>query len=92
MTTKAELIAGIASDAAVSKDVATRVLTALTKHVHQQMQKGGEVMLPEIGKFSVAGRAARKGRNPRTGDEIDLPAKRVPHFSAAKALKDAVTQ
>ncbi len=55
-----------------------------------QMQKGEELTLPGIGKLSIKHRPAKTGRNPATGVSMEIPAKNVPHFSAAKALKDAV--
>ena len=56
-----------------------------------QLKAGGEITIPEVGKLSVGNRAARNGRNPKTGESIQIPAKKVPAFSAAKALKDAVS-
>lgn len=94
--TKQELINAINSevtshyDAGVSKIVIEAVLASLANVVTDAVANGEEVTLPGIGKLSVAERAARKGRNPSTGEEMDIPAKTVPHFSAAKALKDAV--
>jgi DNA-binding protein HU-beta len=54
------------------------------------LQEGGEVTLPGLGKLSVKTSAARTGRNPKTGETLEIAAKNKPHFSAAKALKDAV--
>lgn len=77
-------------DAGVSKTVIEAVLKTAGDVIHAELQQGGEVTLPGLGKLSVTDKAPRKGRNPSTGEEIDIPAKRVPKFSAAKALKDAV--
>lgn len=87
--TKQELIEAI-KPVNASKAVVEQVIDALGKVAQEQLANGGEVTLPGIGKLTVAEKAARKGRNPKTGEEIDIPAKRAPKFSAAKALKDAV--
>lgn len=94
--TKQELIDAINKastsryDAGVSKVVIAAVLDTLGDVAQAEMQQGGEVTLPGLGKLSVKKRAAREGRNPATGAEMEIPAKNVPHFSAAKVLKDAV--
>ncbi|PHV10724.1 HU family DNA-binding protein [Chitinimonas sp. BJB300] len=74
----------------VSKADVTRVLVALTGVVHTQLKAGEEVTLPGVGKLKIKDKAAKTGRNPKTGAEIQIPAKRVPAFTAVKALKDAV--
>jgi DNA-binding protein HU-beta len=84
---KADRVHGAAG---VGKKTVEAVLTSLTEVVTDAVTNGEDVTLPGIGKLSVAEKAARKGRNPATGAEMDIPAKRVPKFSAAKALKDAV--
>jgi DNA-binding protein HU-beta len=86
---KAELVGKI-KPAGASNAIAESMLDALGRVVQEALANGEEVTLPGIGKLSVKTRAARTGRNPATGDSIEIPAKRVPHFSAAKALKDAV--
>lgn len=78
--------------AGVSKTVVAAVLDTLGDVAQAEMQQGGEVTLPGLGKLSVKSRAARTGRNPATGEEMQIAAKNVPHFSAAKALKDAVAK
>lgn len=92
--TKQELINEIAAHSAnkggVSKVVIAAVLDTLGDVAQAELQQGGEVPLPGLGKLSVKTRAARTGRNPSTGAEMNIPAKDVPHFSAAKALKEAV--
>lgn len=75
---------------AVNKTDVSALLDSLASVTANVLSKGDDVTLPGLGKLTVKDRAARKGRNPTTGEEIDIPAKRVPHFSAAKALKDAV--
>jgi len=86
---KSDLVAAI-KPANASAAVTESVLDALGLVVQQQLLKGDEVTLPGIGKFSVTERAARTGRNPQTGDEIQIAARRAPKFTAAKALKDAL--
>ncbi len=90
---KAELIDAIAKNGPnnnTSKTNVKAVLEEFSKVAQAELKKGGEVTLLGIGKLTVEHKAARKGRNPGTGAEIDIPAKNVPKFSAAKALKDAV--
>lgn len=87
---QAELIAAVADHSNVSKKEAENVIKSLSEVTHTALADGGEVTLPGLGKLSVSKRAARTGRNPATGEEIKIKAKKVPKFSAAKALKDAV--
>lgn len=93
---KQKLIAAIQEHAAqykdsgVQKNTVEAVLNSLADVLNQALKNGEEVALPGIGKFSAEERAGRKGRNPATGAEIDIPAKIVPKFSAAKTLKDAI--
>ncbi len=87
---KQELVKILADAADLNRTKAEAVLNALVTTVHDAVAAGDEVTIADLGKFSAEDRAARKGRNPSTGAEIDIPAKRVPKFSAAKALKDAV--
>jgi len=89
-----QLINEIAAQAAndgVSKATVKHVLDAQSEVVAREIQKGegAEVTLPGIGKLSVKQSPARIERNPATGEEIQIPARNKPHFSAAKALKDA---
>ncbi|OGS90833.1 MAG: hypothetical protein A2Z95_06090 [Gallionellales bacterium GWA2_60_18] len=88
--TKQELIDAIAAGTGQTKKDIDQVLNHLGMAVTHALKTGDEVTLPGLGKLSVKGSAARKGRNPSTGEEIDIAAKNVPKFSAAKALKDAV--
>ncbi|MFZ5485599.1 MAG: HU family DNA-binding protein [Pseudomonadota bacterium] len=87
---KTELIDHIANDADISKAAATRALESAIEAVKQTLKKGGSVSLVGFGTFSVGKRAARVGRNPRTGAEIKIKAAKVPKFRAGKALKDAI--
>ena len=94
---KAELIAAIAADINLQKVVVESVLEAtgrvITSHfAGADPHTDTEVTLPGLGKLKTTMRAARTGRNPATGETIQIPPKRVPHFSAAKALKDAVAK
>lgn len=85
-----DAIAGTAPNNNTSKTNVKAVLEARGDIAQRELKKGGEVTLPGLGKLTVEHKEARKGRNPGTGAEIDIPAKNVPKFSAAKALKDAV--
>lgn len=87
---QAQLIAHIADATSASKSHVESILKTLGEVVQAELQQGGEVTLPGIGKLSGKHVEARVGRNPKTGDAVDIPAKIKPHFSAAKALKDAV--
>jgi len=88
--TKAELIDKIASGAGLSKVDASKALDTTLNSVKGALKKGQKVTLVGFGTFSVVKRKARKGRNPRTGDVITIPAAKVPKFTSGKALKDAV--
>ena len=87
---KSELIDHIAEKADLSKAAAGRALEALIAGVKTTLKKGGSVSLVGFGTFAVTKRAARSGRNPRTGATIKIKAAKVPKFRAGKALKDAV--
>ncbi len=88
--TKAELIDKIASNAGLTKTDAGKALDAALDSVKAALKKGQKVTLVGFGTYSVSKRKARKGRNPRTGAEIKIPARKVPKFTAGKTLKDAV--
>ncbi|MDP2754917.1 MAG: HU family DNA-binding protein [Nitrospirota bacterium] len=88
--TKAELIDKIASGTGLSKADASRALDSTLNSVRLALKKGQKVTLVGFGTFAVVKRKTRKGRNPRTGEVITIPAAKVPKFSAGKALKDAV--
>ena len=89
---KSELILKTAQISGVSRKDVEKVLEAAVTVITAQLAEGGEATLPGLGKLSVTVRAARNGRNPANGETMHLPAKKVPHFGAAKALKDAVAQ
>ncbi len=87
---KKELVDRIAVSADVSKAKATRILDAFTEAVATTMANGDKLSLIGFGTFETRQRDARIGRNPQTGQEINIPAANVPVFKAGKALKDAV--
>ena len=87
---KSELIDQIALSADLSKAAAGRALDATIAAVKVALKKGGSVSLVGFGTFYVGKRAARSGRNPRTGATIKIKAAKVPKFRAGKGLKDAV--
>ncbi len=87
---KAELIEAVANSADLSKASAGRALDAAIEAITKALKKGDTVTLVGFGTFSVRKRAARMGRNPRTGDAIKIKASKVPGFKAGKALKDAI--
>lgn len=87
---KAELIDSIAASADIPKAAAGRALDAMIESVQGALQKGDSVALVGFGTFSVKDRAARTGRNPQTGEPIQIAAARIPSFKAGKSLKDAV--
>lgn len=87
---KTELIEHMAQSADISKAAASRTLDALVGAVKTTLKQNGSVTLVGFGTFSVARRASRAGRNPRTGESIEISAAKVPKFKPGKALKDAV--
>ena len=87
---KQELISKIAEKASISKKDAAAALTALTATITEELKSGEKVAIPSLGTFEVRERAARIGKNPRTGEAVEIAAKKLPAFKAAKALKDAV--
>ncbi len=87
---KAELIEYIADSADLSKVSAGRALDAAIESITKALKKGDTITLVGFGTFSVRNRAARMGRNPRTGEEIQIKASKVPGFKPGKALKDAI--
>ncbi len=86
---KSELIEKIAIGADITKASAGRALDSLLSTVTEELAVGGEVALVGFGTYKVNARAARKGRNPQTGAEIQIAAAKVPTFKAGKGLKDA---
>ena len=87
---KGDLIEVVADDAGLSKADATRAVDAVIGAVTKALKTGDQVSLVGFGTFAVKKRAARQGRNPRTGETIQIAASKVPGFKAGKALKDAV--
>ena len=87
---KSELIDAIAESADISKAAAGRAVDAVVESVTGALKEGDQVTLIGFGTFSVKDRAARTGRNPQTGEEIQIAAAKIPSFKAGKALKDAV--
>ncbi|KGJ94172.1 HU family DNA-binding protein [Colwellia psychrerythraea] len=87
---KSELVEKIAEGADLSKASAGRALDSLIGSVTAELANGGDVALVGFGTYKVNDRAARTGRNPQTGAEIQISAAKVPAFKAGKALKDAV--
>ena len=88
--TKAEIVEKIAGEIKVSRAAAAKALAVVTGSITQAMKKGDKVTLVGFGTFTVVSRTARKGRNPRTGKEIKIAARKVPKFSAGAALKAVV--
>jgi DNA-binding protein HU-beta len=88
--TKAELIEKIASSSGLTKADAGRALDATLDAIRIALKKGQKITLVGFGTFSVVKRKARKGRNPRTGEEIKISATKTPKFTPGKVLKDAV--
>ena len=88
--TRDEMIAKMAKDAGISKTAAEKAMKSFTANVTRAMKKGDKITLVGYGTFQVQKRAARKGRNPQTGEAITIKASKVPKFKPGKALKDAV--
>ena len=87
---RTELIDALAAETGAEKKDAKNFLDGFTKVVENEMRRAGEVPLVGLGKFRVSKRQARTGRNPATGETIQIPAKTVVKFTVAKALKDLV--
>lgn len=87
---KAELIATMAETSGVSKKDTEQVVNAFIATVQKTLKQGGKVQIPGFGSFEVRERAARSGRNPLTGEAIEIAAAKVPAFKAGKGLKDAI--
>ncbi|ABO67501.1 HU family DNA-binding protein [Geobacillus sp. G4] len=87
---KTELINAVAETSGLSKKDATKAVDAVFDSITEALRKGDKVQLIGFGNFEVRERAARKGRNPQTGEEMEIPASKVPAFKPGKALKDAV--
>ncbi|KAF0191242.1 MAG: hupB [Gammaproteobacteria bacterium] len=87
---KSDLVDAIANSTDMSKAAAGRAIDAMTTSVTKALKKGDQVTLVGFGTFTVRKRAARKGRNPQTGEEIRIRASKTPAFRAGKAFKDAI--
>ncbi len=90
--TKTELIAAVAAKAELSKKDADKAVNAVIEAITDAMVNGDKVQLVGFGTFEVRDRAAREGKNPSTGEKINIPATKVPAFKAGKALKDVVAK
>ena len=89
---KTELVAAMAEQADMTKKDAEKALTAFTEVVSKELRNGGKVQLVGFGTFEVTERAAREGRNPQTGETMQIAAAKAPKFKAGKALKDEVNR
>ncbi len=89
---KAELVAAIAAKTELSKKDSEKALKAFIDVVSEELKKGEKVQLVGFGTFEVAKRAARTGRNPQTGKEMNIAASKAPKFKAGKSLKDEINK
>lgn len=89
---KQDLVSKVADSADISKAKAALAVDAVISAIKSTLQSGDDVRLVGFGTFSVAQRAATTGRNPRTGEPINIPASKQPKFKAGKELKDAVNK
>mgnify|MGYP000927234518 FL=1 len=89
---KTELVSSVAEKAEITKKEAEKVVGALFTSIEEALAKGDKVQLVGFGTFEVRERAARTGRNPKTGEEITIAATKVPAFKPGKALKEAVSK
>ena len=89
---KAEFVSHIATETSTTRAAAERVVGAVFDAITDALARNGPVAIAGFGKFAVRGRAARQGRNPRTGEPVSVPALKVPSFKPAKALPDAVNE
>ena len=87
-----EFVGSIAQKADISQDDAKKVIKAFAETVTEALAQGDNLALIGFGTFEVRDRAARKGRNPRTGEEVQIPASKLPAFRPGKSLKEAVNK
>jgi DNA-binding protein HU-beta len=87
---KSDLIAKVAEASELSKKDATKAVEAVFEAITEALQSGDKVQLVGFGNFEVRERSARKGRNPQTGEEIEIAASKVPSFKPGKALRDVI--
>ena len=90
MATKSEFVDKVASESGLSKKDAGAAVDAVISSIEDSLKSGDEVSFTGFGKFHVANRGAREGRNPRTGETMTIAASRVPRFTAGSGLKKAV--
>jgi len=88
--TKSQIASHISGTAGLTKKAATEILDQIAALAYSETKKKGEITLPGLGKLVLQKRKARKGRNPATGEEIRIPAKKVVKFRVAKACKDSI--
>jgi nucleoid DNA-binding protein len=87
---KQEIVSKIAKDTGITKSSAAAALASVIDGITRSLKKGNAVSFVGFGTFKISNRKARKARNPQTGATINIPKRRVPRFSAGKALKQAV--
>lgn len=85
---KSDLVNKVAEASELSKKDATKAVDAVFDAISEALQEGDKVQLVGFGNFEVRERSARKGRNPQTGEEIDIPASKIPAFKPGKSLRD----
>lgn len=90
MANKADLVQAVAAKTDESKKTVAPIVDAIFETIEENLAAGEKVQIIGFGNFEVRDRAARKGRNPQTGEEIEIPASKVPAFKPGKGLKDAV--
>jgi integration host factor subunit beta len=90
--TKAELVEDVARAAELTKKDAERLVEIVFESIIDTLNKGEKIELRGFGSFRVRERGARRGRNPKTGDPVDIPAKRVPYFKPGKELKELINE
>lgn len=90
MLNKSDLISQVVESTELSKKDATKAVDAVFEAISTALQNGDKVQLVGFGNFEVRERSARKGRNPQTGEEIEIPASKIPAFKPGKALKDGI--
>src|SRR5918998_6175533 len=88
--TKADLVEDVARAAELTKKDAEQLVEIIFESIIDALNKGEKIELRGFGSFRVRQRGARKGRNPKTGDPVDIPAKRVPYFKPGKELKELI--
>lgn len=87
---KTELAAAVAEEAGLTRKDADAAVKAVLNTITNELKEGGRVQIAGFGTFEVADRPAREGRNPHTGETLEIPASKAPRFKASKGLKDAV--